>query len=324
MKIFNKSNLFYLSLIFFLIIILFNINYKKSSQERFNLTDFAIEDTSKINKIILTSKDESKSILKKIDKKWYVNDNYDVNKTYMEYLLKTIKRMRISYPISNSLRENVIGNLMVYGIKVDVFIDNKIVKTIFVGKDDKNLTATFMMLKGAKDPYAVHIPGFNGFLSSRFITEELIWRNKKIFQINSSKNLDYIYKNISNISKSIQIKKIDDSVSLIINENNPFKNFDNFTLKKILYFTDNIYCEAYLKNQNMIDSLIKENPMYEIIIYDNLKNSQQTLKIFDYNNSFIDKIKNKRFYGILNNRDLLVIQQRNFKNIQNQISRLFN
>ena len=74
----------------------------------------------------------------------------------------------------------------------------------------------------------------------------------------------------------------------------------------------------------MTDSLIKENPMYEIIIYDNIKNSQQTLKIFDYNNSFIDKIKNKRFYGILNNRDLLVIQQRNFKNIQNQISRLFN
>ncbi len=37
-----------------------------------------------------------------------------------------------------------------------------------------------MMLKGANAPYAVHIPGFNGFLSTRFFTIPWLWYERII------------------------------------------------------------------------------------------------------------------------------------------------
>ena len=62
--------------------------------------------------------------------------------------------MEIAHPVPLSMRDNVIGNLAVKGIKVEVELKNGKNKIFYVGGENKELTATFMMLKGALEPYA--------------------------------------------------------------------------------------------------------------------------------------------------------------------------
>ena len=89
--------------------------------------------------------------------------------------------MRIKHPIARSALENIIKRMSIQNTKVDIFQNNKQVKTIYIGGETADQLGTFMMIEGAKEPYVVYIPGFNGYLSSRFSCQEHLWRDKKIF-----------------------------------------------------------------------------------------------------------------------------------------------
>ena len=42
---------------------------------------------------------------------------------------------------------------------------------------------SFMFRKGDKVPYIIHIPGFRGFLTPRFVTDPLKWRSHTIVDL---------------------------------------------------------------------------------------------------------------------------------------------
>ena len=99
--------------------------------------------------------------------------------------------MRIKNPVARSALNNVIKRMAVQNTKVTIYSNNGDMKTLFIGGETADQLGTFMMIDGAKEPYVIHIPGFNGYLSSRFNCKEDLWRDKKLFDNNSK-----IYYNI--------------------------------------------------------------------------------------------------------------------------------
>ena len=172
------------------IAILSGIKEEKQTQNtiREDKRDFAIQDTSSISKIIMQNKNLDTIILTRFKAfgRHYWDLNEDTipilaNQYSINLLLKTVKEMRIKQPIARSALENVIVRMATQNTKVDFFSRNKKIKTIYIGGETADQLGTFMMLEGAKEPYIVHIPGFIGYLSSRFSCKEKNWSSKQIF-----------------------------------------------------------------------------------------------------------------------------------------------
>ena len=67
--------------------------------------------------------------------------------------------------------------------RIKLFRHEKLTKTFYVGDDTSDNMGTYMLMEGSKEPFVMVIPSFRGFLSTRFIPDEDIWRDQTIFKI---------------------------------------------------------------------------------------------------------------------------------------------
>lgn len=180
----SKKNIFYLIVFVVLLVIagwLVNSSNSGSTIERKMDYSFKVQDTASIDKIIIKDKKPTQVTLTK-DKKgtWYVNNDFKARQDAMGTLLETLYRMELSNFINERTKTIVIKRMAVYGKEVQLFKNGKHFKTFYVGTDAPSEMATYMMNKGADAPYAVHMPGFNGFLSTRFFTQPELWRSRDL------------------------------------------------------------------------------------------------------------------------------------------------
>ena len=210
----KTKNILYLIVILCLGFVSYKVLNKETSITRTDRRDFAIADTSNVVKIILSSKMPETAIVERVTENyWTVNEDFEARSSAIFYLLKTLQRMEIAHPVPLTMRDNVLGNLAVRGIKVQVFLKDGSEKTFYVGGENQELSATFMMLEGATDPYAVHIPGFKGYLSSRFFTAEYIWRDKTVMSYDNLaiKSISMRYYAPKMVNESFVLNKEDDN-----------------------------------------------------------------------------------------------------------------
>lgn len=145
--------------------------------------DFAIADTAAITKIVISDKRPSTVELTRTPQGWNVNGQYLARPDAIEVLLETLNRMSMRSFVPGPTQETIIKRLAVYGKEVQVFNRDKRIKHFFVGTETPDQLGTYMMLAGAEQPFAMHMQGFNGYLNSRFFTEEDLWRDRTIFGI---------------------------------------------------------------------------------------------------------------------------------------------
>ncbi|MFM9943973.1 MAG: DUF4340 domain-containing protein [Bacteroidia bacterium] len=144
-------------------------------------TDFAIKNTEQITKIFISNKQEGNVLLEKKNGIWMVNGKYEASKPFMEFfLLETLKKIRVAGPVPLPARQNVIASMATMATKVEIYKGNEIDKVYYVGQPTSDMTGTYMYLEGSKDPYITHVPGFDGFLSTRYPVTEKEWVSKVV------------------------------------------------------------------------------------------------------------------------------------------------
>ncbi len=154
------------------------------------LTNFAIEDTASVNKIIITDQLGNSAKLERIpgNKLWKLNDKYFAREDAVALLLKTFNRIRIRGNVSDSARDNMMKLLVTSSKKVEIYTGgNQPVKIYYVGSATPDHTGTHMLLEipgvgRSEDPFITHMEGFTGFLTTRFFTSEMEWRYTGIFE----------------------------------------------------------------------------------------------------------------------------------------------
>lgn len=179
-----NRNRIYIVLLVALLVITGVLYYQRggSGSIKSELKSFAVEDTATIDKIVLSDKQGKVLVLSKKNKAWFANDSIAVRRDMIKILLETIKRVEVKAPVNKAMRSNLMKQLATGAIQVEVYTDGDLERKYFVGGPTMDGFGTFMLLDGADDPFITHIPGFEGYLTVRFNTNALVWRDREIFR----------------------------------------------------------------------------------------------------------------------------------------------
>lgn len=246
----------------------------KSTIERTQKYDFTIADTAAVDKIIISDKTPATVTLVRTKGGWQVDGQGDARKDAIETLLTTLNRMEMRNFLPERMKQTAIKRMAVYGKKVQVFKNGDLFKTFYVGTEAQDEMATYMMIEGSDAPYAVAIPGFNGFLSSRFFTSAELWRSRTIFNLptNKIRKVEVLYPEDPSVSFSVT-RFSDDSTFVtevatgnVLNRVNKvntklfLSGFEKLSYEGAIVSTDGIYARR--------DSLLNSTPAFVIIVTD--------------------------------------------------------
>lgn len=302
--------------------------HKNKSTLRKELYEFAVDDTSAINKIYMVNMAGKQVTLEKIKSgNWQVNGKFKVRNDAIQNLLVTIKEMRVRQPVAKSALENVSKDLASSSTKVEIYQKDKLVRMYYVGGDTQDGLGTFMLLNDLETgnnsslPFVMSIPGFNGFLSVRYFLDEEMWRDKTIYGFYPDQISSVSLKNVRFPDSSFTLSLLDiNKISLADGKGINRGDFDTLKAKRYLTYFSNLQYES-LKNdlrKSFIDSVISKGPVHIIELKDR-EGKIHSMKTFakpadDPNKT--DEVTGKhitedveRMYAFINNdKDIATIQ----------------
>lgn len=304
---------------------------------RKDLMDFSLENVEDIDKIRITKKDEEGSIIVENVKGdyWQLNGTYDANMDMVELVLRTLKNMEVKSPVAVAAKPNVMKYMAVSGKKVEVFSNGKLLKSIYFGQTTPDNLGTYAMLEGAESPYILHIPGFQGYINSRFSNISKEWRSKMIYTIES---------------EEIQMAKVewtqepDKSFSIINEEEDPvLKNGKGETpdrstvnMNKVRSYLNHFEMIPFTSfamdvNQEKADSISKTKP-YCVVTLEDKRGAQKSVRIyykplakntyykFDDDGNPLEHEVDKYYAFIDDSTEILVIQDATFQKLMKHYS----
>ena len=299
------------------LIIIFNFLCILSCQNnKTNEKNFAIPESNVISKIKMSDKSGNSILLKKNNENWTVNNKFDAWNHQVDYTLKVMEDIRIKSSVSEEKTDYVIKNIATSGVKVELFQENKRIRSYYIGGNTKDYVGTYMLMEGSTTPYIMHIPDRNpGILNPKFKilgtkVNENVWRAPIV--INYSEN---------SITKLVSNDLINPDQSYIVDLKN--LKLYNFNLEEIkidtslfsywkLAFID-LKCGSYKPE-------LKKNE-FELIkkIYITTKNTTDSLYIYD-KNKFQSSLKEYNSsveykYASFNDSELVVIQNNIFNKV---------
>jgi len=307
----------------------FIISRKPWSTLKPELKEFAIKDTASVTKFFLADRRGGQVLVAKNEKGvWMVNNTFKADMIKVNLMLTTMHDVTVRNPISEKEFNTVIGTLATEGIKAEFYSGDKIVKTIYVGPASADQAGTFMMIEGSSAPFVTHIDGFVGYLTPRFYTNPIKWKDKGVFTLDP---------------KEIQLISVgyphDPAQSFVVeNGNTPVVKSVTPDVKEIptdvnfvKYYVggfNNLYFEGYDENISSAkaDSIKKAMP-YCIVEVKKTDGSQIRLQVNykevgDHTKILYDKegkllpYDTEKYYAFLNDeKDVVYIQQYNFGRI---------
>lgn len=157
----------------------------RSTTLRTELKDFAVKDTASIQRFFLADK-SGKSVMldRNGNKGWLVDQKFSANPGNIKNLMDVIYKVDVKSPVSKAGYNNVVKRLATNGIKCEIYFNpkDKPVKVFYVGSQTEDATGTFMMLENSNTPFITEIPGFNGYLTPRFSTTQVDWKEAWMFK----------------------------------------------------------------------------------------------------------------------------------------------
>lgn len=282
--------------------------------------DFAIKDTQNISKIFLADKDGSRILLERKDEgNWVLNKNYEARQSGVNMLLETLRELKVHSPVSKSRYETVLKKIAQSGIKVEIYKESaKPFKTIYVGSSNMDHTGNHMLLDGAQKPYVIHIEGFHGYLTPRFITREEDWRTKNIWNYTFGEidEIDISYP--ESPEKSFTVRKAAPGVfHLYDGSGNAVENYDTAAVLSYVAMYKNINFESFevTKTKAQHDSIAARTPQTVYKVTDKVGKVRKVAthkKImkdkFDPETGDPIEIDLDRMYGVIDDNLVVIVQ----------------
>ena len=322
-------------IIYFLVLVLLGAGIYflivKKNDNPFGATEagFTVKDTAAVYKLFIATNDnQSVTIERKSGSNWMLNGTMKALPSTVDMVLTTLLKQEAVAPVTQAAYEPVIKNLASEGVKVEVYgKDNKKMTIFYVGGPAANGNGTNMLMEGAKMPYVVQTPGFNGSLRARYTANITDWRDRAVFDVPAI-NL-----------KSVSIQYADKPLNSYIFT----KNGDNYSvagdptvttklgaLNKAKagvyagYFTK-VYCEGFLNGIDGMDSTIKTSDKLGTIDVESTTGEKQHADIYWMNlnrrsknkltgdDVIPDKYDADRMYAVINGgKDTVLIQTLTF------------
>jgi hypothetical protein len=257
----------------------FILNNKKGTIKE-TLRDFAVEDTASVDKIFLADKQGNSVTLERNPNgiSWTVNGKYLARIDAIQTLLVTIRKVDIKEPVGKKAQDNIVKQLAADAVRCEIYSKGELVKAYYVGSQTQEMTGTYMILidpetmKPSAKPFITYIPGFEGFLTTRYFTQEKMWRDRTIMQ--------YIPTDIASVKLEVPDQP-DLGYELKIHGNNDYEvtmlsgkkvaDIDPVAVKQYLSYFQQVNFESLDMgmSQKEIDSTLRSTPINILTVTDN-------------------------------------------------------
>lgn len=328
-------------------------NNRYLSTVRGDSADFMVWDTSTVTKFYLADRNDHESLLERQpDGTWMLNGTYKAHSKQVQQFLTTLYKVRIKMPVSVASHDNIVKQLAVNSTKVEVYqtvprinLFNRIklfyhearTKVFYVGDATKDSSGTFMLKEGADKAYIVYIPGFRGFITTRFTALPDDWRDHSVFSANMADIQSVCVEFNREPGESFKVENTGRhqySMTRLV-DNTPIA-FDTLKVINLLSSFGDLRFEALLNNiipQKRFDSIVqspylhrvtlttKDGTVTQMTTFEKFVNNTAILEIEGRVDEFgnpLDPIDHNRIYGLINDdKDLTLIQYYVFDKVLN-------
>ena len=290
-----KKNKIALVIVILLILVAVTVfvTYRSSTLDK-RESDFGVQDTTIVTRIFMADKQLNTVDLQKTESGWMLNGKFPTSSNMMQMLLGTIQSLQVKSPVSLASRDNVIRRMAAIGIKVEIYEEDyrinlfdkiklfkheKLAKVFYVGDATQNNLGTYMLMQDASQPYIVFIPGFRGFLYTRFSTRPDDWKSHVVFN-EKLIDIDQVQVNfIGQPEESFAVKVVDSQGNYDITRLIDGNKVDNYDTLKILNFLTSFRDLRYEGRLNnvlppmKIDSIIHTPGLVELTLINRLKDT---------------------------------------------------
>jgi len=164
-----------------------------------------------VHRILITRKSNNNLDFTRVEDGWKVNEFY-ANPNTMSTLLNTMAKIDMIFIPYKSYYEVIMSDLEKIGIHVEAFDKSgKKITGYTIGSNTLKNDASYFILDGDTQPYAMNIKGFDGTIRDRYNYNIENWKDKTIFNESAS--------NISKV-KVTYPKKLSSSFEMIIDDEN--------------------------------------------------------------------------------------------------------
>jgi hypothetical protein len=277
---------------------------------------FSVADTNTIGKIFIADMRGEKITLTRVNNQWTVNGKTPVRPESINTLLQTISQLRADMPVAKSMMKNVIKSMATENIKVELYnLQGEKLKAYYIGNPNMNYDGNFALMDGSDVAFVIHIPGYDGIISTRFTTNFLEWKSRNVFDFPPATIQEVSVQYTHNPDSSFSIQKDAEGIFQL-------QGRTGFNPELTKYFVsqfENINCESYVTDTYKLDSLKGQEPVCTITVK-NASGLAKAIKIyyrpvtyrtklqFTYDGKEINFDLDK-FYGLMNDeQDLAIIQ----------------
>ncbi len=274
----KKSSLIIISTLLILIaasVLIFKKKGKASTLDE-DSRNFKYQDTAAITKIFMADKNGKQCTVERTPKGWMVNGKFLVRPDAILTLLETIKNVEVKRPVARQAKEGTLKVLAYRAIKVEIYAKDELVKQYYVGHETPDGEGTHMLLTDIEsgdnyeDPYVVFIPGFTGFLNTRYIVEEKHWRDLSVINFTPNNMLRIEYMNHVKPDSSFTINVKDTRTFELLDNLKQTVAFNEMAMKQYLAYFQNLNSEAIFTttDKKIADSLSAAKPFASFVITD--------------------------------------------------------
>lgn len=292
-------------------------------------SSYQVEDIASVTKIVMTDKLDNSVTLELLkDSSWSVDGKYPASQPQVERLLETLNKIRIRSEVNRNAVPNVLKDIASHGVQVDIYQNNQLTKTYYVGRETQDHMASFMIRKGDSIPCEVHIPGFRGYLTPIFTAEAIKWRSHNIVDLD-------VY-DIARIELEIPqapqesfaiVQKDKDFYMELLEGHRMLQGFDTARVGQMLSTFKNLNFDEFasiVPNSNA-DSCVSGSPRTILRITDTQGNKTEVNIYLKYSNpddisampdeKAREVLDVNRLYAVINSKDTVLIQNWIFDHI---------
>ncbi len=291
------------------------------------MKDFAVKDTAAIDKIFLADKNgRNLTLTREKDGTWKVNGKYGVRMDALETLMQTFARIDVKEPVGKKAQDNVMKMIAAKAVKCEIYQHGELTKAYYVGAETQNKTGTNMIMidlntmKAMERPFVTYIPGFEGYLTTRYFTEERGWRDRTIFKYNPNdiKSIKMEVPYNPTFGYELTVKGNNDYEIKMLSNGKVAQAVDPLAVKQYLSYFQVLSFESFEVDlrQPEIDSVLKSQPINILTVTDKngLTNKvkffarKPTKEAFDKDGNPV-KFDGERMDALLNNGEDFVMVQ---------------
>jgi hypothetical protein len=284
--------------------------------------DFAVKDTASITKIFIAAKNNQTVTLTRQSKGvWLVNNRFVARPDCVNNLLYTINMVTVKTVIDPRSWNTIIKTMAAQASKVEIYEGDSRVKVFYIGGETADELGTYMLLSNPeteenfKQPYVTYIPGFDGYLTTRFFIKEDDWRDRTICQYYpyDLKSVAMFYPQADSCFQINILGKNQFSLDNPLTHQKAAR-IDTIAVKQYLTYFQSLAWEVTAITSKK-DSIIN-SPPFAILRIEDLKGKVTTVKMFHrlagnmqqekYNIDY--KYDPDRMFALINDKDFVVMQ----------------